>query len=292
MLAIKCLDWFEMWLTFRSLERNEIIPVVGSLQKPHDFGDIAAQCDVIVHTAIDRQADTETVDRNTVRFLLDVSREAAQPQTMIYTSCVWILGHYKGQPLTEHAVLSPPQEIAWRCQVENTVINAEMVKGLVIRPGVVYGKQGGLTGMWFHSASNGGAVQIVGDGQNRVAMVHVDDLAVGYLLAAQSGLSGESFNLVDSTHSTVVELVGAAAKAANSIRQLEFIPTDAAVPEMGELGEALALDQVVDASKAHRLLDWQPQHRGFIPEVETYYRAWRSSQSYNRKQFVEEQRKR
>jgi hypothetical protein len=33
------------------------------------------------------------------------------------------------------------------------------------------------------------------------------------------------------------------------------------------MAEALALNQVVDAAKAHRLLDWEPKHLGFIDVV-------------------------
>ncbi len=114
--------------------------------------DIAAQCDVIIHTALDRQADTETLDRNMVRFLLETIRVAAQPKTLIYTSCIWVLSNLQRQPLTEQSHISPPQELEWRLEVEKTVLKAEFTKGLVIRPGVVYGRQGGLTGMWFHGA--------------------------------------------------------------------------------------------------------------------------------------------
>jgi nucleoside-diphosphate-sugar epimerase len=110
-----------------------------------------------------------------------------------------------------------------------------------------------------------------------MAMVHVDDLAHGYLVAAQSGIGGESFNLVDASHATVLEMASAAAKAAGNIRHLEFIPQDEVMQESGGLTEALTLDQVVDARKAHRVLQWQPRHSGFIPEVETYFRAWKAT---------------
>ena len=77
-------------------------------------------------------------------------------------------------------------------------------------------------------------------------------------------------------------MVSAAAKAAGNIRQLEFIPSDKAIVEQGEFASVLALDQVVDARKAHQLLDWQPQHKGFISEVETYFRAWRASRTHKK----------
>jgi nucleoside-diphosphate-sugar epimerase len=110
-------------------------------------------------------------------------------------------------------------------------------------------------------------------------MVHVDDLARAYLLAALSGLRGEAFDIVDDTQFTVMEMASAAAQTTGRVSQLEFIPLHVAEQEMGTYAEALALDQVVDASKTKRLLGWQPKHKGFIPEVETYYKAWQASQS-------------
>ncbi len=248
------------------LERNEIIPVFGSLQRPDSFADIARESDVIVHAAIDSHADAAALDRATVEVLLEGASSAAQSATVIYTSSIWVLGNRGGQPLTEQSLFSPPKTAAWRPDVEQHVLNAKNVKGLVIRPGVVYGKGGGLTGMWFQGASNDGVVRIVGDGENHWAMVHVDDLADGYLRAAQSGLSGAVFNLADASRSTIMKMSGAAACAAGNIRQLEFVPVDRAIQEMGHLAEALALDQIVDASKARRVLDWQPRHKGFIPK--------------------------
>jgi nucleoside-diphosphate-sugar epimerase len=136
-----------------------------------------------------------------------------------------------------------------------------------------------MTGMWFKGATNGNVVQIVGDGNNHWAMVHVDDLARAYLLAARSKSGGQSFNVVDNTRNTVLEMASAAAQAVGSIHQIEFIPLEDAKKEMGAAyAEALALDQIVDASKARELLGWQPVHQGFIPEIRTYYRAWKANQ--------------
>jgi len=149
---------------------------------------------------------------------------------------------------------------------------------MVIRPGVVYGKSGGLTGLWFDGASNSNVLRVVGDGYNRWAMVHVDDLAQGYLQGAQSGISGEVFNLVDSSRDTVMHMVGTAAQAAGHTRQLEFIPVANAAETMGAMAEALALDQIVDAGKAARLLNWQPKHSHFTTEICTYLAAWQAAQ--------------
>jgi nucleoside-diphosphate-sugar epimerase len=261
------------------LEKNEIVPVIGSLQKPGDFEGIVVDSDVIVHAAMDFQANPASLDRHTVDLVIDAAKNSAQPKTLIFTSGTWVYGDNSGQSVDENSQLAVIQEIAWWPMVEQAVLNAEAINGLVIRPGVVYGKSGGMTGMWFEGASNGNVVQIVGEGNNHWAMVHIDDLALAYLLAAQSGLNQEVFNIVDNTQYTVIKMASAAAQAAGNIRQFEFVPLDEAKKEMGSLAEALALDQIVDATKAHRLLKWQPNHKGFILEVDTYYRAWKAHQT-------------
>jgi nucleoside-diphosphate-sugar epimerase len=275
---------YQVWGLTRSqaeaslLARNEIRPVIGSMQQPEGFGAIAAESDVLVHAAIDCQADSAALDTATVQALLDAARSSRMSKTVIYTSGVWVYGNTHGRPVTEEAPLAPAQAVAWRPAVEQIVLNADGVHGVVIRPGVAYGRDGGLTGLWFEGASNGGVLQVVGDGHNHWAMVHVDDLARGYLRAAQSKAGGEVFNLVDPSRSTVMEMSSAAAQAVGKIRQIEFIPVNEAAQEMGAMAEILALDQVVDAARARRLLDWEPKHLGFIDEVDTYYRAWQASQ--------------
>jgi len=271
---------YEVWGLTRSWEkasmllRQEIQPIIGSLQEPDSFTGIAAESDVIIHTAIDCQANSAALDIATVQTLLDVAQQSPTTQTLIYTSGVWVLGNSSSQPLNEQSPLAPVQAVAWRPDVEQMVLSAENVNGLVIRPGVVYGRGGGLTELWFEGASTGEVLQIVGDGYNRWAMVHVDDLARGYLQAAQSELGGEVFNLVGDSRTTVMEMAGAVAQTAGRTRQLEFISVDEAAQDMGALAEALALNQVVDATKAQRVLGWHPQHRRFVAEVDTYFKAW------------------
>jgi nucleoside-diphosphate-sugar epimerase len=275
---------YEVWGLTRNQEktstllRQEIQPVIGSLQQPDTFTDIAAESDVIIHAAIDHQADSAALDTATVRTLLAVARQSPPPKTIIYTSGVWVYGDTQGRTVTEQSQLSPAEAVAWWPNVEQMVLNAGWINGVVIRSGVVYGQGGGLTGLWFESALNGDILQVVGDGYNHWAMVHVDDLAQGYLGAAQSKVSAEIFNLVDHSRAMVMEMAGAAAQAAGHTRQLEFIPVDKAAQDMGALAEALALDQVVDTTKARRVLGWHPKHQGFIAEVDTYFQAWQANQ--------------
>jgi nucleoside-diphosphate-sugar epimerase len=159
------------------------------------------------------------------------------------------------------------------------VLNAGGVKGLVIRPGCVYGKQGKLTSIWFQAAHSDKALEIVGHGNNRWTMVHVDDLAEGYLKVAESGLYGEIFNLNDPSRWTVNEMVNAAARASGYSGDTRHVPLDTASRNIGDFAECLALDQNVDSSKAMRILKWQPRHKGFVDEITTYFESWKAYQT-------------
>jgi nucleoside-diphosphate-sugar epimerase len=171
----------------------------------------------------------------------------------------------------------PPRLVAARPAIERLVTGATTCRGIVIRPGCVYGLRGGLTGMWFDSASRGEPPGVVGDGLNTWAMVHVEDLARAYVLAAERHLDGEIFDIADRSRSPV----GAMAQAAAQVFDVEAAPRRVSEEEAAglfgeEMAECLALDQYVDAGKARRLLGWTAMHEGFIQDAGVYAQAWRS----------------
>jgi nucleoside-diphosphate-sugar epimerase len=178
----------------------------------------------------------------------------------------------------ETTPLNPAKLVAWRPTHEQMVLQASTVRGLVLRPGDVYGGPGGLTATWFAAASSGKPPLVVGDGRNRWPMVNLDDLADAYVRAAESGLAGETFNLTDHSRFTVLEMATAAARAAGYAAEIRPVPLAEARKTMGDFADALALNQHLDARKAVRLLGWQPRHVGFLDEVHAYYRAWKAHQ--------------
>lgn len=260
------------------LRRNEITPVLGTLQDPQSYKSIAAECAVLIHAAVDYQADTAALDKQTVQTLIEIGKKGAQPKTFIYTSGVWVYGNTNGKVVDETTPLTPLKIVSFRPQIEKMVLESGEVQGIVVRPGCVYGKQGGLTAPWFQGAYVDKSMNIVGDGTNRWAMVHVDDLAWGYLFAGQSGLAGEDFNLVSSARFTVREMAEAVKRIAGFKGEINYIPLPEAMKSMGDFAEALALDQHVSGHKALRMLGWYPQHLSFVDEVELFFESWKAAQ--------------
>lgn len=257
------------------LRKAEIRPLMGRLQEPASFTQAAAQCSVIIYAAADYQADTLAVDRAAIEALLGVATRGPKPKTFIYTSGVWVHGDTGDVMVDETTPLAPPRAVQARPAIEQLVLEHPHVRGLVIRPGDVYGGRGGLTGMWFESAEKG-ELRIIGDGRNRWSLVHVDDLADGYVRVVESGLSREVFNVTDRSRATVNEIAEAVVRATGGKAGITHVPLAEATKQMGAFAECLALNQHVDSRKAVRLLGWQPKHGGFVDGVETYYQAWKA----------------
>jgi nucleoside-diphosphate-sugar epimerase len=262
----------------RELSRNEMRPVVGTLQAPETYLGFARACTVLIHTAFDQQGGA-ALDRKTVETLLNVCEKSAQPKTFIYTSGVWANGDTKCGFVDETTPPAPIQAVAHRPGVEALVLGSSTAKGIVIRPGLVYGGRGGLTGMWFQGALKDKSVKVIGDGNNHLPPIHVEDLADSYLRAAESGLGGELFLLADASSATAKQMATAAAKAAGYHGDIQLWPVADAAKAMGVWVEGLALDQHIDSGKARRLFGWQPKHRPFVEEAGTYFEAWKSYQS-------------
>ncbi|HMA29605.1 MAG TPA: NAD-dependent epimerase/dehydratase family protein [Thermoanaerobaculia bacterium] len=258
------------------LDRHEIRPVIGSLQDPGSWKG-AEDAAALVHAAFDFKGDSWAVDRSAIEALVALAHRGAAPKTVVYTSGVWVYGQTGDGVADETTPLAPLPMSLSRVETEKRVLSAAGVKGIVMRPGSVYGYGGSLTGMWFEGAAKG-ALEAVGDGHNRWATVHADDCADAYVRAASSGLSGEIFNVTDRSRAPVRRLVTAAARAAAFKGEIRWISVEDARKKMGELADALALDQHVESRKAVVRLGWQPAHGGFEDEVETYYAAWKAAQ--------------
>ncbi len=258
------------------LVRHEIRPVLGDMADPGSYADAAAGCDVLVHAAHDGWGGIVGPDRIAVDTLLEAAAQG-KDRAVIYTSGVWVYGDTGDRMVDEGSPLNPAEAAAWRIAHEELVLGATGARGIVIRAGCVYGKQGGLTGAWFAGATGKRPFEVVGTGWNRWAMVHVWDVADAYVRAAEKpGLGGEAFNLSDPSHTTIREMALAAAEAAGYTGEIRWIPVAEAAETLGSLAEALALEQRVNPRKATWTLGWQPRFKGFVEDVGTYLAAWKA----------------
>lgn len=182
----------------------------------------------------------------------------------VHTGGVWVYGDTDGV-VDEDAPLSPPRITAWRQENEKRVL-ARAATGehpVVVMPGLVYGRSGGLTQTFFvEPGRTAGAVPRIGDGSNHWALVHVDDIAELYVLALNApagsvyaGTSGQNLPLTDIT------------RAAGCPDKIDSLTLEEAVRRMGPIAEAFALDQQFSGARARRELGWTPTRLDALAEL-------------------------
>ncbi len=270
------------------LSRHEIFPVIGDLTRPETFTDIARRATILIHAALDLEGSTARVDQKAVDTFLRLAQDSDQEKTLVYTSGLWIYGS-QDEHLDERTLFSPIPLDQWRPGVEAQIHQSENIRSLIIRPATVYGKQGGLLARWFHEAHVNKTLNVIGDGKNHWPLVHVDDLAQAYLLAVESNLCGQNFNIADPSEHTMTEIIKAIGRVTNCDGELHAMNPEDAKRLWGEVVDGFLLDHRVNSGKAQRLLGWFPQHKSFIDQVENYFLSWQAFQS-QKKWYAEQTR--
>jgi nucleoside-diphosphate-sugar epimerase len=261
------------------LDRAEVHPVLGDISRPETYAGVAEGCSVLVHAAADAAAGMVGPDRAAIDTLLAAARRGSQPRSLLYTSGVWVYGSTGPEVVDETSPLQPFDIVNWRPVHERLVLEATGVKAHVLRPGCVYGGRGSLTGLLFEGAFKKKSLQVVGDGRNHWAMVHLDDVADAYVRVAASGTAGEVWNVTDRSRDALGEMAAAAARAAGYTGEIHYLSRAEAAKTMGGLADALAADQHVESWKAASRLGWTPKHGGFVDGAAEYFRAWKAFQA-------------
>lgn len=256
----------------------EVEPVLGTMEHPTSYRPAAALADAIVHVAAEYGERYASLDRLTLETLLGLT-EPDRIVRFIHTSGIWLYGPTGDREADESTPPDAPAFTAWRLAHERMVLDADDVARhtVVVRPGCVYGGRGGLTSAWFESASATGAARVIGDGTNRWAMVHVEDLADLYRRILESELHGVIVNAADRTRATVAECAAAASRAVGAGGRIAHVPVEEAALELGPVAAALTMDQCVSAAFAERTLGWTPRHPGFVAGAARYARAHAAS---------------
>ena len=168
----------------RKLARLDAEAIHGDLRDTTAVREAARQSDAVIHLAMESSSAAVALDRA----LIDAVVAALQPsgKPFIYTSGIWVMGSTAGQVADESTPVNHTPLVAWRPAHEQLVLHAAGVRGIVIRPAMVYGGSGGFLREFVLAPNTQGAVRYIGSGENRWPFVHVDDLADLYVRALQA----------------------------------------------------------------------------------------------------------
>ncbi len=258
------------------LRKLRATPLRGDLKDPASYQAAAAEHDGIIHVGFEYGPEGVAADRKAVETLLAAARTGGKRKSFIYTSGVLCLGNTGDKPVDEDAPADAIPMVAWRPAHEKLTLDAatNTLATAVIRPGFVYGGAKGLIAGYFESATREGAAAFVGDGNNRMALVHRDDLAELYRLVVEKQARG-MFHGVDGAAPRIADLARAASEAAGKAGATKSIPLERARQMMGPFAEALCTYQVV-VTKRSAELGWKPAHARALDVTADVFAEWRA----------------
>lgn len=257
------------------LESLGATPLEGNLLHPGTWRDPASEADAAIHAAFDYGAP-ERGDRVALDALLEATAEG--DGRLIYTSGCWVVGDTEGETVADDAPTDRPADIVrWRVPHERLVVESsrEARPAAVVRPGIVYGRAGGLVARMFETARDTGAAEFVGGGFNHWSLIHVDDLARLYRIVLEAGADG-IIQAVDGDPTRVADVAGTASLAAGAGGETRPVPLEEARTRIGAMADALCLDQRLSAPRA-RELGWEPARASFTEAVYDAYDEWEAA---------------
>ncbi|MEU8773391.1 SgcJ/EcaC family oxidoreductase [Streptomyces sp. NPDC048606] len=242
--------------------------VIGDTADPASLaGAVTPEVDAVIHLA--PPSGEADVDAAVIETLAAPLRGTGRP--FVYTSGVWVLGATgEAQEVTEEAPTNPIGIVGYRPAIERQVLAeaAEGVRAVVIRPGIVHGRGGGIPALLVERAREHQPPQYYGKEDVRWPMVHVDDLAELFVAAVERAEAGTVWHGVSESAVPVRDLARAAGRAAGVLAAPHTVSAEQTAEVYGPLfAEALALDQSVSGAAARTVLGWRPSRPGAVSEL-------------------------
>jgi nucleoside-diphosphate-sugar epimerase len=251
----------------QKLQQRGIEPYEGDLRDKDSLVAAARKTDAMVHAASPSDSTSAELDNGVIDMICEVFPGTEKP--FIYTSGIWVIGETQGAD--EDSPLHPIPLVKWRAVCEQRVLAAAKgdsnIRACVLRPGVVYGRGGGIPASFFKSAKEGGAVVFVGDGENHWPLVHVDDLADVYVRALENKSGGTVFHGISEEGVKVRDIALAASDGAGIPGKITPWAVDEARKTLGLFADALALDQKISSVKTRQQLGWEPKAPRLVEEL-------------------------
>lgn len=244
-------------------------PVIGDITDRELLTEQAIASDGVIHLASPGDASSRDADDAVVTAVL--AGLEGSDKRYVHTGGVWVWG--SNADITEDSPRNAPAITAWRWEIEKRVLEARGVSTSLIAPAIVFGHGSGIPAIFTdgeYGDSVAPAVQLVGDGSQHWATVHVDDLAELYILAFDLGGAGSTYIGASGENPTVREIGEAAAFGQGLDSRVEPQTIEESRARLGEpFADALLLDQQARGSAARIDLGWEPNGPSILDEMRT-----------------------
>ncbi|HEV3282768.1 MAG TPA: NAD-dependent epimerase/dehydratase family protein, partial [Solirubrobacteraceae bacterium] len=223
-----------------AVDRGAAAVVTDLYDRPAVARELAG-ADAAIHTAGPNDETSAEMDAAVADAAIDAFAGTGKPY--LHIGVLQIYG--ANTSITEDSPLSPPALVAWRVPVEQRVLDATGMRGVVIESSVAYGDGGGgLPGLLLGSPRDeAGNLVMLGAGRQHWPTVHVADLADFFRRALESESARGRYIVSDGLNPTLAELTEAAAVAAGSPGAVAGSEEEARTRLGDHLAEVVLLDQ-------------------------------------------------
>jgi nucleoside-diphosphate-sugar epimerase len=220
--------------------------------------------DAAIHTASPGDETSANLDSAVADAAIEAFTGTGKPYLVI--SGLWIYGD--NTSITESSPLNPAPMVAWKPPIEQRVLDAEGMRGVVIVSSTAYGDGGGgIPGLVLASPRDeDGNLIMLGSGRQHWSAVHVADLAVFFRHALEQDSARGRYVVGDGLSPTVAELTEAAAIAVGAPGARPGSDEEARARLGDYFAEVLLLDQGTAAARARDQLGWEPTHPGLVDD--------------------------
>jgi nucleoside-diphosphate-sugar epimerase len=278
-----------------SLQAAGLTPIAGDFANPASLAAPAAQADAVVSTAsigqVEGTPESFAKDSDAVAAMTKALGDSGKP--LIFTSGSAIFGVFtKGEasptifdedhpvPLPA-SVFAPPEagvpqpliegfggSMAPRAETEMAVLKATGIRGIVIRPGLIYGEGKGydLPNL-IALARNHAAAPYLGTGGVRQGFVHIDDLVDLYIYALERAPAGSILHgVIDEVE--LGDLAQAASRLVGSQGRTESLSLMQMYARGGSQGVSLSVNKRLASDKTRQLVGWSPKRYDILEDTE------------------------
>jgi len=239
-------------------------PAVVDLYDRAAVVSLLAGADGAIHTASPGDATSADLDNAVVDAVTEAFAGTGKPYLQI--GGVWVYGD--NTAITEQSAYNAPPLVAWKAPIEQRVLDATGMRGVVIVSSVAYGDGGGaLPGLLLGSPrDDAGRLVMPGAGQQHWSTVHAADLADFFRRVLEDDSARGRYVVGNGLRPTVAELTEAAAAAVGAPGAVPGSDAEVRARVGDYFAGVLLIDQGTDAARARAGLDWQPSHPSLTDE--------------------------
>lgn len=233
--------------------------VEGDFANGEQIKALAREADGVLHIGASHDVEMERLDGIFIRAVGDAL--AGTGKVFISTSATPVYGDTGPEPRDEHEPIENPLPFReWRMRHDLEVVGFadRDVRGVIVRPGLIYGKAGGPLSWNIARARQSGKALYIADGRSESSAVHVDALAKLYLLALENEAATGIYNAGSDEVVLSVDIAEAIAAFYGPGIVAESWPLEEARKAIGGFADLSNTRCIVSSARARRELGWLP----------------------------------